>query len=103
MRGWMGKTKVFFVFTLLALFLAGCGIENLTALEPKGYGAEKSMDLIILTTLIMTGVFVVVMVIYVITLVRFRRKKDRKIMFLNKWKEITSWRSYGQSFQLFWC
>lgn len=78
MKGWMGKTKVFFVFMLLALFLAGCGVENLTALDPKGYGAEKSMDLIILTTLIMVGVFVVVMVIYVITLVRFRRKKGQE-------------------------
>ncbi|MFD1415464.1 cytochrome c oxidase subunit II [Oceanobacillus jeddahense] len=78
MKGWMGKTKVLFVFTLLALFLAGCGMENLTALKPKGYGAEQSMDLIILTTLIMTGVFIVVMVIYVITLVRFRRKKGQE-------------------------
>lgn len=92
MRGWMGKTKVFFVFTLLALFLAGCGIENLTALKPKGYGAEQAMDLIILTTLIMTGVFIVVMVIYVITLVRFRRKKDRKTIFPNRWKGTTSWK-----------
>lgn len=78
MKGWMGKAKALSLFTMLALFLAGCGEENLTALEPKGYGAETSMDLIILSTLIMVGVFLVVMVIYVIALVRFRKKKGQE-------------------------
>jgi len=78
MKGWMGKSKAFVLFTMLTLFLAGCGKENLTALDPKGYGAESSMDLIILTTIIMIVVFIVVMVIYVIALVRFRKKKGQK-------------------------
>lgn len=78
MKGWMGKTKALLLFTMLTLFLTACGKENLTALAPKGYGAESSMNLIILTTLIMVGVFVVVMIIYVIALVRFRRKKGQE-------------------------
>ncbi|WP_067728242.1 cytochrome c oxidase subunit II [Oceanobacillus damuensis] len=78
MKGWMGKSKALFLFTMLALFLAGCGKENLTALEPKGYGADKSMELILLTTIIMVGVFLVVMLIYVIALIRFRKKKGKE-------------------------
>jgi cytochrome c oxidase subunit 2 len=75
MKRWMGKFKAIMLFSFLAILLAGCGKENLTALNPKGYGAELSMDLILLTTSIMLGVFAVVMVIYIIVLVRFRRKK----------------------------
>lgn len=75
MKSWMGKVKAAVLFVIVAIVLAGCGKENLTALDPKGYGAEKSMDLIILTTLIMLGVFVVVMIIWTIVVVRFRRKK----------------------------
>lgn len=74
MKGWMGKSKALLLFSFLAILLAGCGKENLTALDPKGYGAESSMDIILLTTLIMVGVFVVVMIIYTIVLVRFRQK-----------------------------
>lgn len=75
MKGWMGKSKAVLLLISLAILLSGCGKENLTALAPKGYGADSSMDLILLTTLIMLGVFVVVMVIYTIVLIRFRNKK----------------------------
>ncbi|WP_087973050.1 cytochrome c oxidase subunit II [Oceanobacillus rekensis] len=78
MKGWMGKSKALLLFTIITMFLAGCGKENLTALEPKGYGADKSMDLILLTTVIMIGVFLVVMLIYVIALIRFRKKKGQE-------------------------
>jgi cytochrome c oxidase subunit 2 len=75
MKRWMGKFKAIMLFSFLTILLAGCGKENLTALDPKGYGAEQAMDLILLTTFIMLGVFAVVMVIYITVLVRFRRKK----------------------------
>ncbi|SET29670.1 cytochrome c oxidase subunit 2 [Oceanobacillus limi] len=78
MLGWMGKFRALFLLSSLALVLSGCGKENLTALVPKGYGAESSLDLIILTTVIMLFVFAVVMVIYVIALVRFRKKKGQE-------------------------
>ena len=75
MKSWMGKMKAIMLFGFLSLLLAGCGKENLTALDPKGYGAEKSLDIILLTTGIMVGVFLVVIIIYTIVLARFRRKK----------------------------
>ncbi|WP_405102446.1 cytochrome c oxidase subunit II [Oceanobacillus sp. FSL H7-0719] len=75
MKGWMGKFKALMLLGFIAILLSGCGKENLTALVPKGYGSQSSMDLIILTTLIMLGVFVIVMIIYTIVLIRFRQKK----------------------------
>ncbi|MFD1038746.1 cytochrome c oxidase subunit II [Virgibacillus byunsanensis] len=78
MIGWMGKFRALFLLSLVALVLSGCGKENLTALVPKGYGAESSMDLIILTTVVMLFVFLIVMLVYVIVLVRFRKKKGQE-------------------------
>lgn len=83
MKGWMGKFKALMLLGFIAILLSGCGKENLTALVPKGYGSQSSMDLIILTTLIMLGVFVIVMIIYTIVLIRFRQKKVTT-RFLNK-------------------
>ncbi|MBP1968227.1 cytochrome c oxidase subunit 2 [Virgibacillus natechei] len=78
MKVWMGKSKAIFLLSSLALILAGCGEENLSALIPKGYGAESSMDLIILSTIIMLFVFIIVMLIYIIVLSRFRVKKGQE-------------------------
>ena len=74
----MRKMRTTFLFSSLILILAGCGKENLTALVPKGYGAESSFRLIILTTLVMTFVFLSVIIIYTIVLIRFRRKKGQE-------------------------
>ncbi|MFS0672315.1 cytochrome c oxidase subunit II [Ornithinibacillus sp. 179-J 7C1 HS] len=78
MKGWMGRFKVLSLLGLVALFLSACGRENLTALDPKGYGAEKALDLIILPTVIMTVVLVIVMVIFTVALIKFRKKKGRE-------------------------
>lgn len=78
MKHRMGKVKALFIFSVLALFLTGCGRENLTALVPKGYGAESSMYLIILTTVVMTFVFLAVMIAFVIVLLRFRKKEGQE-------------------------
>lgn len=78
MRGWLGKSRAIFLLSSLVLLLSGCGRENLTALVPKGYGADSSFYLIILTTVVMTFVFLAVMIVYVIVLVRFRKKKGDK-------------------------
>src|SRR5699024_9963856 len=75
MKGWMGKFRTFSILGALALILSGCGRDNLTAFIPKGYGADISMQLIILTTAVMTVVLVIVMILFVIVLVRFRKKK----------------------------
>ncbi|MFC4556984.1 cytochrome c oxidase subunit II [Virgibacillus kekensis] len=78
MKGWMGKFKGLFLLGSLALVLSACGQENLTALEPKGYGAEKALDLIILTTVVMLFVLVIVMLIYTAVLLRYRKKKGQE-------------------------
>lgn len=78
MRGWMGKFKALFLLSSLALILSGCGKENLTALVPKGYGAESSFNLIILTTAVMTLVFLAVVIVFVIVLLRYRKKKGQE-------------------------
>ncbi|MUV36252.1 Cytochrome-c oxidase [Lentibacillus sp. JNUCC-1] len=78
MKGLFGKLRALFTLGVLALVLAGCGKENLTALVPKGYGAESSMKLIILSVVVMTFVFLAVMIIYTIVLFRFREKKGQE-------------------------
>lgn len=78
MRGWMGKFRTLFLLSMLALFLSGCGKENLTALVPKGYGSESSFNLIILTTVVMSFVFLAVLIVFVIVLLKFRKKKGQE-------------------------
>lgn len=78
MRGTNGRLKITFLVITLALLLSGCGKENLSALIPKGYSADSSYYLIILTTVVMTFVFLAVMTIYTIVLIRFRRKKGQE-------------------------
>lgn len=80
MKGWLGKLRTFAILGSLVLLLSGCGRENLTALVPKGYGAEVSFQLIILTAVVMTFVFLVVVVLYVIVLMRFRKKKGDPVI-----------------------
>src|SRR5690625_2616476 len=78
MRSWFRKSKLLFLFSLFVFFLAGCGNEDVSALIPKGYGADSSFYLIVLTTIVMTFVFLAVMIIYVIVLIRYRKKKGEE-------------------------
>src|SRR5699024_8930490 len=75
MKGWMKNLRTFSILGLLVAILSGCGRDNLTALVPKGYGADISMQLIILTTVTMTAVISVVLILFVIVIVRIRKKK----------------------------
>ncbi|KGX93300.1 cytochrome B [Pontibacillus halophilus JSM 076056 = DSM 19796] len=78
MKGWMGKSRILFSLTLLMLVLSGCGKTNLTALDPKGEGAESIYDLMMLSVIIMTGVGIVVLVIYTFVLIRYRRREGHE-------------------------
>ncbi|GAB4072312.1 cytochrome c oxidase subunit II [Barrientosiimonas marina] len=78
MKGWMGKLRAFSLLALTSLILSGCGKENLTALDPKGYGSNISFNLIILTTVVMLFVLAVVVIVFTIVLIRFRRKKGQE-------------------------
>src|SRR5699024_2372911 len=60
---------------LLTIVLAGCGKENLTALSPKGGSADTSLYLILLTTIVMSLVFLAVVIQFIIVLFRFCKKK----------------------------
>lgn len=79
MKSWMRKLRALAVLSSFAIILAGCGEENLTVLVPKGYGAQKSMDLIILTTTVMSFVFLVVITLLITVLIRFRKKKGEEV------------------------
>ncbi|MFC4404698.1 cytochrome c oxidase subunit II [Gracilibacillus xinjiangensis] len=80
MKEWMGKIRNLSLFTLMLLLLSACGKDNLTALVPKGYGAEESLRVIIITITVMIVVFVVVMAIFVYVLMKFRQKKGQENM-----------------------
>ncbi len=58
----------------LALVLSGCGRENLSALVPKGPVAEQQFFLMGLTSAIMIGVFIIVMIIFTYVLIRYRQR-----------------------------
>lgn len=75
MKTWLGKFKSITLLGLLTIVLAGCGKENLTALSPKGGNADTSLYLIILTTVVMSLVFLAVVIPFIIVLIRFRKKK----------------------------
>ncbi len=61
----------------MTLILSGCGKPYLSTLKPAGEVAESQFDLMMLSTFIMVGVIAVVTLIFLIVLVRFRRKDDK--------------------------
>ncbi|GAA4713736.1 cytochrome c oxidase subunit II [Brevibacillus fulvus] len=71
---WQQLWRQLFLFGMLALFLAGCGRENLSALTPQGPVAEMQFSLMKLSALIMIGVFVVVILIFTYVLIRYRKR-----------------------------
>ncbi len=75
MKRWLPNLRVFSLFSVLALFLAGCGKPYLSALQPVGEVADMQMSLILLSTAIMTIVVVVVSIIFVYVVVKFRKRK----------------------------
>ncbi len=78
MKEWMGKIRTLSLFSFLVIILSACGKDNLTALVPKGYGAEQSFNVILISILVMVFVFIVVMAIYVYVIIKFRQKKGQE-------------------------
>ncbi|BAQ10392.1 heme/copper-type cytochrome/quinol oxidase [Bacillus sp. OxB-1] len=74
MKG-LKKWRLFSLLTVLTVFLAGCGQEELSTLLPAGEVGRDQFNLLLLSSAIMLLVIFVVVVIYVISLVRFRRSK----------------------------
>lgn len=77
MKGWMGKIKATLIMGFVTVLLSGCGEENLSALRPKGEGASQIFNLMQISIAVMIFVFLVVMVIYTIVIVKYRRKKGQ--------------------------
>lgn len=61
----------------MTLILSGCGEPFLSTLRPAGEVAKEQFDLMMLSAAIMVGVIIVVTLIFVIVVVRFRRKDNR--------------------------
>ena len=74
MKG-LKKWRLFALLTALTIFLAGCGQQELSTLLPAGEVAKDQFNLLLLSSGIMLFVILVVVLIYVIALVRFRRSK----------------------------
>lgn len=79
MKDWFSKTRTIFLLAAVTLILSACGRDNLTALVPKGYGAEVSMKIIILTVSVMTFVFLVVVTVFTFVVIKYRRKKGEPL------------------------
>lgn len=76
---WLSKWRVFSLVAMLALVLSGCGEAFISTLRPAGEVAQEQYDLMILSTVIMVLVIVVVTVLYLIAIIRFRRKDENYI------------------------
>lgn len=73
----LAKWRLISIFAILSLILSGCGEPFLSTLRPAGEVADIQYDLMKLSTLIMVGVIVVVMVIFFIVMFKFRRKDEK--------------------------
>ncbi|HLG27996.1 MAG TPA: cytochrome c oxidase subunit II [Paenisporosarcina sp.] len=69
------KWRLFSLVTALMVFLSGCGDEQLSTLTPAGQVGRDQLNLMVLSTGIMVLVIVVVMIVYILTIVKFRRSK----------------------------
>ncbi|NWQ43956.1 cytochrome c oxidase subunit II [Bacillus sp. EB106-08-02-XG196] len=73
----LAKWRLISMFAILSLILSGCGEPFLSTLRPAGEVAQIQYDLMALSTWIMVGVIIVVMVIFFIVLFKFRRKDEK--------------------------
>ncbi|MFS0645072.1 cytochrome c oxidase subunit II [Siminovitchia sp. 179-K 8D1 HS] len=78
MKQWLHKWRLLSIFAMSALVLSGCGEPFLSALTPAGKVAKQQYDLILLSIGIMTLVVVVVAIIWVFAIIRFRRRKGEE-------------------------
>ncbi|MFP5111143.1 cytochrome c oxidase subunit II [Bacillaceae bacterium C204] len=73
----LAKWRLISLFSILALVLSGCGEPFLSTLKPAGEVAKMQYDLMKLSTLIMVGVIVIVAIIFILILVRFKRRDEK--------------------------
>lgn len=78
MKGWQQFWRQLSLFGLLALALTGCGKDELSTLKPSGPVAAMQFDLMKLSSVIMIGVFIVVMLIFTYVLIRYRKRPGQQ-------------------------
>ncbi|OYD07010.1 cytochrome c oxidase subunit II [Paludifilum halophilum] len=66
--------RLLFVFSMIALLMAGCEEPAKSVLDPQGSTGEEQLTLIKISIYIMAFVFAVVMVIFIYVLIRYRQK-----------------------------
>ncbi|HAF97735.1 MULTISPECIES: cytochrome aa3 quinol oxidase subunit II [Paenibacillus] len=85
------RGPLFAMFVIFTLLLSGC--SSLTVLNPKGPAARTLSDTIIFSILMMIGILVVVYVLYIFMLTKYRARKSNEGYEPpheegNKWLEI---------------
>ncbi|WP_417900667.1 cytochrome c oxidase subunit II [Bacillus haimaensis] len=74
MKKWLPNWRILSLFSVMTLFLAGCGKPFLSALQPVGEVADMQKSLILLSSAIMILVVVVVSIIFVYVVIKFRQR-----------------------------
>jgi cytochrome c oxidase subunit II len=69
------KWRLFALMAALIFFLAGCGREEISTLIPAGGVAQDQFNLLLLSSAVMLFVIIVVTIIYVLAITKFRRSK----------------------------
>ncbi|TWT28073.1 cytochrome c oxidase subunit II [Planomicrobium sp. CPCC 101110] len=69
------KWRLFTLMAALIFFLAGCGREEISTLIPAGGVAQDQFNLLILSSVVMLFVIIVVTIVYVLAITKFRRSK----------------------------
>ncbi|MBA4537935.1 cytochrome c oxidase subunit II [Bacillus aquiflavi] len=72
------KWRLVSLFAIMTLILSGCGEPFLSALRPAGEVAQEQYELMLLSTTIMVSVILVVTIIFIYVVIRFRRKKGEE-------------------------
>ncbi|MGM9986644.1 MAG: cytochrome c oxidase subunit II [Bacillaceae bacterium] len=74
----MKRARLLSLFALVTLLLGGCGKEFQSTLIPKGEVAKDQYDLLLLTTAIMVGVVIIVTLIFIYIIFKFKAKKGQE-------------------------
>lgn len=69
------KWRLFSLLTALTVFLSGCGAEHLSTLNPAGQVGRDQYNLLLISGAIVAFVIIVVTIVYILTIVKFRRSK----------------------------
>lgn len=96
------KWRVYSLFLLLTLVLAGCGEPYLSTLRPVGEVADKQFFLTVLSTLIMVLVVIVVSIIFFYVIIKFKRSKVGEDTIPKQVEGTATWKSHGQRFRFFY-